>query len=178
MTDEILVEQFSIGFIIPKKARELLRDVMLHVQDYTQNPVAEKWWYVEIVSWSSQPLSKKQLEILCQPMSLAFTPTIELTHVGRSDETNCLWAYAAMSYPMRTIYALLVQRLSDLATKEITPCLPHITLATIKDNAPSLLADEILAMTFSVRDLVILERGQSAHDAEKNSPLGHVILHA
>jgi 2'-5' RNA ligase len=112
---------------------------------------------------------------LTAPLDLTFVPTIALTHCGRGQKRSQLWAYAHASTSLKTLREMIVQRLQEHKLAfDPKPFTPHITLATIKEEAASI-SDRPLTITFAPRQ-IHLYRSDIGSEGSRYAVLGSISL--
>lgn len=180
--DDIHASRICIGINLPEKAREVVSRMLIHFKDSIEEITPENSWQLEIISIPFQEIAIEQLELLKAPLPLPFFLTVPLTHIGRGLESEQLWAYATATYPLKQLHAMVWQRAQStgvrLAKEDLPLFTPHIELASLKSNVTTMLADEIVAVTFNAQQLAISEKKQATNQATEYLPLGAVPLTA
>jgi 2'-5' RNA ligase len=171
-----------IALLLPEVVHKALRQAMVRWESYVKSTVPQDRWHVT-VAFLGEVADDQDLAALLEDLSLPFLPAVTITHLGRGEQTQQLWSYAAPTYPLQTLHKIIMERVQSsgllLPTADLhRDFVPHIHIGDFTAEAMlMMLPDEIIQATFVPKEAVLLA---SMRDGETSyyKPQGTIKLKA
>lgn len=145
-----------VGLAVPSVTQEKLREAAEHHFGKHMQLSRGDQWHVTLFFFGDVKNHAQYLGRLKQPLPQAFVPTVSITHIGRGEARDQLWAYAQPTSGLLALREAINQRL--LKTHFPRPAdgpqfVPHVTLGTFYPAVRGIgLADVASPVVFSVRE--------------------------
>lgn len=146
-----------IGLPVPEQARTSLTEVARgRYGEYFEHLVPEENWHMTLFWFGNVRNPSQYMGRLEQPMARAFVPTVTLTHIGRGENRDQLWAYGLPTKGLVDLRAAIKMRLNKIRFPQPVDkkqFAPHIRLANMYPTIRSLgMADTPVRETYAIRE--------------------------
>ena len=169
-----------IALPITKPVEQALGLALVRLESAVAATVPPERWHLTL-AFLGEVADAQLVSQMLDHLSLPFLPAVTITHVGRGEQPQQVWAYAAATYPLLALQRMLVERLqqSGLPFPEADftrPFIPHIRLGNLADSAKqTMLPDEAVQVTFVPKEAklyVSVGAGENLHyEVQGSMPL-------
>lgn len=170
-----------LGFSVPEHIRAKLQEVARsHFGSYFGQFIPEQTWHITLFFFGEVRNHAQYIPRLKQPLPQAFVPTISLTHLGRGERRDQLWAYVMPTPPLLALRAAVDERLRKIHFPRpigIRKFTPHIHVANFYPTVSGLgVADAPAPAVFATQEVYLYKStftSQKSHyDIETTISLG------
>ena len=161
------VARMFIGLPVPEQTRGKLAEIARgRYGEYFEKLVPEGNWHMTLFFLGNVRNPGQYIGRLEQPMPQTFVPTLTLTHIGRGEPRDQLWAYGLPAKGLLDLRAAIGKRLGKIrfphpvGAKKFTP---HIRLANMYPTVRSMgVADTPVREAYAIREAYLYSSSNKA----------------
>lgn len=160
-----VADEWFLGAAVPERVVQLLEQAMTVYPHYIEHRIPPQDWYLSFAHLGEVPTMGRYFTRFRRPLPQAFTPTAQLTHVGRGRPTRQeLWAFVEPTPVLLGLRDQLIARLKKLRLKFLVDELreefvPHITIGRLFAQVGHLgIADVAAVSSFSIQTIHLYRR--------------------
>lgn len=163
-------QRLFIGFAIPERVKAACQEAIRPYQKHLKGVISPQRWHITLLFLGECTEVAALQAVLIKPIPQAYLPTITLTHIGKGLAEGQLWVSALPTVALQQLEKTVRARLVETGLKipglmQSQDFAPHIHVADLEPNVPSLIVDKPLQVTFVPRELHLFRSEILAEDA-------------